>query len=81
MDCFRNSLSDSLVDIDLLVDRIANGNLNIDDGVANFGAVLYNYAENVFGKNITVKTVQSSSSRESTKVLGSIRSAKSLERN
>ena len=63
-DCFRNSLSDSLVDLDLLVDRIVNGNLDIDDGVENFGAVLYNNANKVFGKNITVKTGQSCSSRK-----------------
>ena len=63
-DCFRNSLSGSLVDLDLLVDRIVNGNLDIDDGVENFGAVLYNNANKVFGKNITVKTGQSCSSRK-----------------
>ena len=63
-DCFRNSLSDSLIGLDLLVDRMINGNLNIDDGVENFGAVLYNNANRVFGKNIMVKTGQSCSSRK-----------------
>ena len=35
-------LSNNLIDIDLLVDRILNGNLSIDDGVSNFRALLYN---------------------------------------
>ena len=59
VESFRNSLSDNLLDLDLLVDRIVNENLNIDDGVANFSAVLYDSADRIFGKNITVKTCQS----------------------
>ena len=55
---FRNSLSDSLIDLDLLVDRIVHDNLNIDDGIENFSAVLYSNADRVFGKDITVKTSQ-----------------------
>ena len=48
--CFRDVLSDNLVDLDLLVDRIVNENLSIDDGVSNFGAILYNKAYEVFGQ-------------------------------
>ena len=47
-----------LVPLDLLVDRIVNDNLNIDDGVTNFSAVLYDNANRIFGKSITVKTSQ-----------------------
>ena len=61
MNCFRDSLSDNLVENDLLVDRIENGNFNINDGVENFGTVLYNRANQVFGKNVKVKSGQSSS--------------------
>ena len=50
-DSFRNILSDSLIDLDLLVDRIVNENLNVDDGMENFGSVLYNSAYGTFGKN------------------------------
>ena len=58
-DCFRNALSDNLVDIDLLVDRIENGNLT-------FSNILYNSANQVFGKTITVKSDKSSSKRKYT---------------
>ena len=66
VDCFRNALSDNLLEIDFLVDRIENGNLNIDDGVEIFGTILYNSANQVFGKNITVKSGQSHSTRKYT---------------
>ena len=49
--CFRDVLSDNLVDLDLLVDRIVNGNLSIDYGVSNFCAILYNKAFEVFGQS------------------------------
>ena len=42
INCFTGPLSDNLVEIDLLVDRIENGNLNINDGVEIFGTILYN---------------------------------------
>ena len=64
IDCFRNALSDNLVDIDLLVDRIENGNLNINDGVETFSNILYNSANQVCGKTITVKSDKSSSKRK-----------------
>ena len=66
INCFRDSLSDNLVEIDLLVDRIENGNLNINDGVEIFGTILYNSADQVFGKNVMVKSGQSSSTRKYT---------------
>ena len=59
VDCFRNALSDNLLDIDLLVDRIENGNLNVDDGVGIFGTIPCNSANQVFGRNIKVKSGQS----------------------
>ena len=64
VDSFRNILSDSLIDLDLLVDRIVNENLNVDDGIENFGSVLYNSAYSIFGKTVTVKSGQSSSPRK-----------------
>ena len=66
-DCLRNALSVNLVDIDLLVDRIENRNLNINnDGVETFGNILYNSAIQVFDKTITVKSDKSSSKRKYT---------------
>ena len=66
INCFRDSLSDNLVEIDLLVGRIENGNLNINDGVEIFGTILYNSADKVLGKNVTVKSGQSSLTRKYT---------------
>ncbi|MEW8546880.1 MAG: reverse transcriptase family protein, partial [Candidatus Thiodiazotropha sp.] len=66
LNCFRSKLSDSSIDLDLLVDRIVNENLNIDDGVENFGAILYNNASQVFGQTKTVKIGQPSSPRKYT---------------
>ena len=54
VDCFRNALSDNLIDIDLLLDRIENGNLNIDDGVENFGTILYNSANQAPGLQLHI---------------------------
>ena len=39
---FRELLSNDLIDIDLLVDRILNDNMKIDDGVSSLGAIQYN---------------------------------------
>ena len=36
---FRECLSNNLVDLDLLVDRIVNDKVSIDDGVDSFGSV------------------------------------------
>ena len=50
INCFTDPLSDNLVEIVLLVDRIENGNLNINDGVEIFDTILYTSADQVFGK-------------------------------
>ena len=60
IDYFRDLLSNNLIDIDLLVDRILNENLSIDDGVSNFGAPLYNKAYEVFGHTTLIHNGKSS---------------------
>lgn len=66
LDCFRSKLSDNLIDLDLLVDKIVHENVNIDDGVENFGVILYNNASQVFGQSKTTKIGQPSSPRKYT---------------
>ena len=40
LDCFRRKLSDNLIELDLLVDRIVHEKVNIDDGVENYDVIL-----------------------------------------
>ena len=61
---FRKLLSNNLIDIDLLVDRILNDNLSIDDGVSSFGAILYNKAFEIFGHKKIIHNGESSAQRK-----------------
>ena len=61
---FRELLSNNLIDIDLLVDRILNDNLSIDDGVSSFGAILYNKAFEIFGHKKIIHNGESSAQRK-----------------
>ena len=77
LDCCPSKLSDNLIDLDLFKDRVVHENVNIDNGIKNFGVILYNNASQVYGQGKTVKIGHC----VNIQVRGSIMNAKSLGRN